>query len=278
MQKDMILKSSLLDILFENKNKNYGAYLLRKTYPLRLKKALFLTVLFAVAIIFLLSSFKEKNKPVIKQPFLPKPTTLPQAPVEKPKPKEQPKSTKQNTPVKIIPAISANLLLVDKPDDAIIPDPKAEGSANGNTVDPGAGTSGFGGTGTGGLDADTTTKTPPVVIPPKENVVNTIDIQTIVDVEASYPGGNKALGEYLQEKLGKEVVEDGVAKKVTIHFVIETDGSLTAIKANAADDPSFSAKTERAFAKMKKWLPAKIKNIAVRTYMEIPVTILPGEE
>src|SRR6187399_147933 len=39
MNKELIMKSDVLDILFENRNKNYGAYDLRKFYAGRLKKA-----------------------------------------------------------------------------------------------------------------------------------------------------------------------------------------------------------------------------------------------
>jgi periplasmic protein TonB len=40
MNKELILKSTFLDILFENKNKAYGAYHLRKFYNNRLYKSL----------------------------------------------------------------------------------------------------------------------------------------------------------------------------------------------------------------------------------------------
>jgi protein TonB len=40
MEANKILNADLLDIIFEGKNKSYGAYELRKTYASRLKKAL----------------------------------------------------------------------------------------------------------------------------------------------------------------------------------------------------------------------------------------------
>ena len=44
MEKNQILQSEWLDILFDGKNKNYGAYDLRKTYDRRLKTALIATL------------------------------------------------------------------------------------------------------------------------------------------------------------------------------------------------------------------------------------------
>lgn len=40
MKPDMILQSDILDILFEGRNKDYGAYSLRRNYNGRLTKAL----------------------------------------------------------------------------------------------------------------------------------------------------------------------------------------------------------------------------------------------
>jgi len=52
MDINKILSADILDILFEGKNKQYGAYDLRKTYNKRLTKALLLTAAFALLIFF----------------------------------------------------------------------------------------------------------------------------------------------------------------------------------------------------------------------------------
>ena len=56
MDINKILSADILDILFEGKNKQYGAYDLRKTYNKRLTKALLLTAAFAL-LIFLTTVF-----------------------------------------------------------------------------------------------------------------------------------------------------------------------------------------------------------------------------
>ena len=48
METNKILNADILDIIFDGKNKTYGAYDLRKTYNSRLKKALMLTAAFAL--------------------------------------------------------------------------------------------------------------------------------------------------------------------------------------------------------------------------------------
>ena len=54
MEANKILSSDVLDILFEGKNKDYGAYDLRKTYNKRITKALIITA--AIALLALLGS------------------------------------------------------------------------------------------------------------------------------------------------------------------------------------------------------------------------------
>jgi len=68
MNKNMILKSDVLDIIFEKRNKSYGAYNLRKFYPNRLKLALGL--MFIIAMSF--SAFTlipETKKIVVAKPY-----------------------------------------------------------------------------------------------------------------------------------------------------------------------------------------------------------------
>ena len=72
MDTNKILSADLLDIIFEGRNKEYGAYELRKTYNKRLTTALGIMLGIALAI-FLISFIvkninlnSDSNKPVIK--------------------------------------------------------------------------------------------------------------------------------------------------------------------------------------------------------------------
>ena len=64
MESNKILTADLLDLIFDDRNKDYGAYELRKTYDRRIKKAIFLT--FTIAALGLGGSVLAKNfKPPI---------------------------------------------------------------------------------------------------------------------------------------------------------------------------------------------------------------------
>ena len=66
MRAEQVLSSAMLDILFENRNKGYGAYNLRKFYNNRLVKALAGMMLLATLLfIFVRMSVKENVKLVV---------------------------------------------------------------------------------------------------------------------------------------------------------------------------------------------------------------------
>ena len=99
MKADAILNADVLDIIFDTRNKAYGAYSLRKFYHNRLYKALGLT--FAAAALFMLFSFIKKEKVVV--PFIPTEVYVmnppPKAPDPVPeKPKEKAAAQKPATP------------------------------------------------------------------------------------------------------------------------------------------------------------------------------------
>ena len=63
-----ILKADLLDILFDNRNKQYGAYTLRKNYERRLAVALAFAVSSVLLLLYLMkptSSFSTLEEPGI---------------------------------------------------------------------------------------------------------------------------------------------------------------------------------------------------------------------
>ena len=64
METNKILSANILDIIFDNKNKNYGAYDLRKTYNSRIKLSLLITALLPLLIIcaaFITKTPDDKN-------------------------------------------------------------------------------------------------------------------------------------------------------------------------------------------------------------------------
>ncbi len=65
MEAGKILSADILDIIFDGRNKNYGAYLLRKTYNKRLLAALSISAFIVLIILGLSKAFVPGNIPVI---------------------------------------------------------------------------------------------------------------------------------------------------------------------------------------------------------------------
>ncbi|MFX8922166.1 hypothetical protein ABTN04_18965, partial [Acinetobacter baumannii] len=88
---ELILQSDLLDILFENKNKAYGAYELRKQYDRRLIKSIGST--FLIVLVFaLLQSWKIPHRYGTVRTFIPPDAHLTEVIIpreEHPEPKKQ---------------------------------------------------------------------------------------------------------------------------------------------------------------------------------------------
>src|SRR4051812_21454109 len=87
MTNNEILKADLLDIIFEHRNKSYGAYTLRRYYNNRLMTSLGIA-LSAVALLFLISFTKSRRKTEYK--ILDNKMIVKVSPLKIPKPKEPP--------------------------------------------------------------------------------------------------------------------------------------------------------------------------------------------
>lgn len=272
MQTNNILSSSLIDLVFDGRNKEYGAYDLRITYPKRIKKAL----LFATVIIGLgfggavLASSAKKNGDryqisdelsltEIKDEK--KPEKLPEP--EKPKPEPEQVKTEKLTPPVITPddevktpPPSQNDLLdakigdvkidVDKIDDGI-PKPEAPGKGTGIIEDQ-----------------------------PKKEID---EIVTFVEVDAKYIGNWKA---FLEKNLNGNVpVENGAPAgrySVVIRFVVDKEGNVSDIQAQTEHGYGMEAEALRVVRKATKWDPAIQNGYQVKAYKKQVITFEVTEE
>ncbi len=99
------------------------------------------------------------------------------------------------------------------------------------------------------------------------------EICTIMDKNASFPGGVEALREYLKANViyPTEAKARGVAGKVIVQFVVEKDGSISNVKVKRDIGFGCGEEVVRVVASMPKWTPALMKDRPVRTYFVLPV-------
>lgn len=268
MEAKQILKSDFLDILFEGKNHEYGAYELRRKYQDRLARAVVFTLILCLIAIggFALSNYLAKEallhpKPVaknvvlenvdIKQPDQPPPPPPPPAP-EPPKVKPQ----VQYTPPKVVK--DAEVKPDEQPPDLdkiknqAISTKTLAGDPNG--IDP-------------GLVADKGAGV--VAAAPNPNKVF-----TFVEQMPAFPGGETALMKYLGSHIRYPAVarENGIQGTVVVQFIVGPDGTIRDVKTvGSKKGGGLEDEAVRVVKGMPKWTPGRQNGRAVTVQYSLPV-------
>ncbi len=107
---------------------------------------------------------------------------------------------------------------------------------------------------------------------PKPEVEN--KVFDVVEQMPSFPGGQGALMQYLANNIKYPVVaqENGVQGRVVVSFVVERDGSITDVQVVRSVDPSLDREAQRVVKSMPKWIPGKQNGQAVRVKYNVPVS------
>jgi protein TonB len=251
METSKILSADLLDILFENRNKDYGAYHIRKTYDKRIALALagtfVLCLLFAVSSILANSKKKVLGVELVADIEL-KDIRQDEIKPEIPKPiiNEEPKieTAKVNIP-KIVPDEQVT------DDDIVKPVNELENAKIGNA----------------NITGD---KFDDVVMPPVEKITGnfeapkvTKDVDerfNVVQIQAQFPGGIEGWRKYLERNLNKDLPSENGAPEgsytVIVSFLVDKAGTISDVKAE--NDPGYGTKAEaiKVIQKGPHWIPA----------------------
>jgi periplasmic protein TonB len=274
METNKILSADVLDIIFEGKNKAYGAYQLRKSYRKTLGRALIITgftLLLALGGTVLANIINDNGgnrrynvvETTLKQlntedPAPPPPPPPPPPPVEQPK-----MDIKQ---IRFTPPVivrdedvkSDEVIRELEPDAAISTKDVKSNNTNQVVLAP--------------VD-ETDTKVVEVKRPDEEN-----KIFIAVEIEAGFPGGQDAWVNYLRNTLnGNLPVDNGAAAgkyTVIVKFVVSKDGSVSDVKCE--NDPGFGMCEEavRVIRRTKNWTPAVQNGQPVNAYRRQPVVFV----
>lgn len=255
METNQTLSRSFNDLLFESRNKEYGAYVIRKSYNDNLSKALFSTTSFfgVIALVAFLFTKNNGNDPDIKGQLLLQDSIsifVDMTPQEKPEIKIE----KIVEPKEIIPK-SDNLNLVASND-------KKDVLEKGNeevVIIKGGKTDG------------------------KDSVPAEIGIK--IENPASLPSNNPIafadqmpefdgnLFKYLKDNLQypRSAIENYTSGTVVLQFVVEYDGSIDNIKILKPIGDGCTEEAMRVVKSMPKWKPGKNHGEPVRVLFNLPV-------
>ena len=109
--------------------------------------------------------------------------------------------------------------------------------------------------------------------PPKQEAEQN-KVFDVVEQQPQYPGGMGALNHWLGSNIKYPVMaaENGIEGRVVVQFVVERDGSVSGVHVVRGVDPSLDKEATRVVSAMPKWIPGKQNGSAVRVKYTVPVT------
>lgn len=269
------MQANLLDIVFENRNKDYGAYALRYGYNKRLLVALGAGMFVILAfILFTLPAGKEdqaiarKEMPgmVIKEYVLPQ---------EKPKEPEKPKQVtkaKPQTPAAVTAQVKFTTPVIKETIKTPVPPVEdLAGKMIGEKDKEG--------------ELDKGVATIPVKGPVGNGEVNNSGPSTptpdfvIQEKDPEFPGGQEGLQKFLSRYLSTpEGLNSGDKKVVKVKFKVDKDGSVNSFEIVTSGGNEYDNEVVRVCKKMPKWIPAIQNGVNVPVSYVLPVTFIGLEE
>ncbi len=272
MAKIDLISRDWTEMVFEGRNKEYGAYRLRKNAGKRNLYSLITIFIAALAIWggISLVKFVESRTKSVAQTSVAELSALNQ-PKKKAEVKLQ-KKVQLEQPEKVVERVKSSVKFtapVIKKDDEVKPEDELK------TQDELMSTK----TAIGALDVKGNDDANGEVLKIKEAVAQPEpkpEVEKVFDVVEqmpSFPGGPSALMEWLSNNVKYPVVaqENGVQGRVVVSFVVERDGSITDVKVVRGVDPSLDKEASRVVRAMPRWIPGKQNGSAVRVKYNVPV-------
>lgn len=256
-----LYKTEWLDLVFDKRNKSYGAYELRNSYSGTMTKAISITVLGFVAGALTLSIVtRHRNVPLTATEHK---TLVDLSKVMQPPPENKPVKPIQHTaPLQAHPATVVIPTHVTDKEPITEPPKLSEIDKSAIGAEPSKGTG---------------TITTPVLDPPGngggngtaaiESSSNELLITAEVSPEPS--GGMAGWSKFLQRNLRYPDSEN--QGRVVLSFVVERDGSLTDIKVLKTIGAEFDREAIRVLKMAPKWKPGLQGGQAVRVQFTIPI-------
>ena len=270
MEVNKILSADILDIIFEGRNKEYGAYELRKTYNKRLVTALVSMAALCVLMFggyFLSNALgnDDDNKKLQAQDVQLEEVKQEQKeeeppPPPPPKPPDPPKvEMTKFTPPKIVKDEEVKEEEkppeVEKLEETKIDVVNQEGVKDEGIVAPPVDDAGKG-----------------VVEAPKKVEEDWDKTFTKVEIESDYPGGQAAWQRYLLKTLRypQEAQDNEIQGTVVVQFIVDQAGAVSSVEAIAGPS-ELRDEAVRVIKKSGTWTPAVQNGRQVKSYKKQPI-------
>jgi protein TonB len=243
------------DLVFRNRNKEYGAYDLRRRYRSAMLFSVFGGLLIGFAAVYVSTLFMNKKTTVIKETpiniYLTTDSLIFQPAIEKPVTQSQPAGNRVNVLRALPPIVVNNDSLLDKPGTM----PAADQTTGMVTADT--------------MGSTTIMFTTPIPFDgfPKDSTF------TKVEEWPQFPGGNTALTRFISKNLRYPLdpLANGVQGKVVVKFVVTYTGEIGRVEVIRSIDPSLDAEAVRVIKLLPRWIPGKQQGYPVNVWYLVPV-------
>ena len=246
------------EIVFEQRNRAYGAYVLRRDYDKRLVIILFGFILLLGAAfasyVFVKNLPKDKviDAPKVDSTFTVAPPPKDDTPPPPPPPPAPPTE-------KIVKFVAPVVVDEEVTDEVVIPDDNikvgkqdVEGSED-------------------SFEAPVEEEVKPQVVEEKPE-----EVLTFVEEDAEYPGGYPAMMKYIQDHLNypPSAIELGIQGKVTLKFVVEKNGQVSNVSVVRGIPGCAECDKEavKVVSNMPNWKSAKNAGKQVRQWNTLPIS------
>jgi protein TonB len=265
MTSNEILKADMLDILFDNRNKQYGAYALRKHYSQRLSLSIGISLSMVLLFFLLMPKERSSETPdrkdqgglIVETIDIPPIKTILPPPVPIKPPVQRFKQLQFTTTViekdknvKVDPPDLSQLLTSVISNKTVIGDP---------------------------VSSDVPVFNEPVPDNPAKEEPNTTTKP--LQKEPEFPGGQEAWLNFLRRNLvvpGE--LEPGEKKTVSIRFYVSDNGIVTDFQVLQSAGKAYDNEVIRVLKRMPKWKPAIQNGVPVARAFTQPVTFMGAEE
>ena len=278
MTNNELLHASLLDIIFDNRNKEYGAYTLRKGYNHRLLISLGAGL--SLVILFVLICWLNNNdnslrkNPSKSEGVIVTVIELPKEKIKKPEP-----VVKKIIPEPVHPATAEPVAAVQFPPIKIVPDELAD-------PDPVASQADMINKQIATINADgkvyiNGVNTDKSYVPGgNENEDLPASEQTLLpNSNPEFRGGQEALIKFLSRNLIiPDELENDEKRMVKARFKVNPDGLVLLVEIVQTAGDLFDKEVIRVCKKMPRWRPAMQNGVAVSMSYLLPVTFIRADQ
>lgn len=248
------------EVVFENRNKNYGAYTLRKNYDRNIMFILAgLMLTFGVAfgayrIVKSLPVEKVASPPVDDDTF----TTTTPPPDDILPPPPPPPTPPMETTVAFLPPVVVDAIV----NEDILTQEELDKLKAGQKTQIG----------------DPENFELPVIGEEKKPEIVEVPIEApeiFVEEEAEFPGGYASMMRFIQENfvVPRTDLEIGIQGRITVRFVVEKDGQVSNVSIERGLSADSNKEAIKVVSKMPNWKPGKNGGRAVRQWCTLPINV-----